>query len=76
MKPLPVELEAKIDEIHSWMFDGDLDRVVSLSRKSKTWVSKVLNKRVTPNADIIEAGVKVMNENKARFEIRPKLKIA
>lgn len=76
MKPLPEELTAKIDEIHSWMFDGDLDKVARLSRKSKGWVSKVFNKKVTPNMEVIVAGLQVMNENKVKFEIQPSMKIA
>lgn len=76
MKQIPVELEAKIDEIHSWMFDGDLDRVAELSKKSKDWVCKVLLKRVTPNMAVIQAGVQVMNENKAKLEINTSMKIA
>lgn len=76
MKPIPTELEAKIDEVHSWMFDGDLERVARLSRKSKDWVCKVLLKRVTPNLAVIEAGVQVMNENKARLEISAQMKAA
>ena len=76
MKPLPTELEAKIDEIHSWMFDGDLDKVAKICRKSRGWVSKVLNKKVTPNMEVIEAGIQVMNENKIKLEIRPTMQIA
>lgn len=68
MKPLPSELEAKIDEVKSWMFDGDQDKVASKSRKSRVWVNKVLNKKAF-NAQILEAGIEVMNENKRRFEI-------
>jgi hypothetical protein len=76
MKPIPSELEAKIDEIHSWMFDGDLDKVAKKAKKTKGWVSKVLNKRVQPNAEIITAAIKVMNENKALFEINATMKVA
>jgi hypothetical protein len=69
MKPLPKELDEKITEIHSWMFDGDQDRVAAKARKSREWVSKVLNKKAF-NAQIIEAAIEVMNENKARMEIK------
>jgi hypothetical protein len=67
MKNLPAELEAKIDEIHSWMFEGDQDKVAAKARKSREWVNKVLNKRAF-NAQILEAAIEVMNENKQRFE--------
>lgn len=76
MKQIPTELSAKIDEVHSWMFEGDLDRVAKLSRKSKEWVCKVLRKKVDPNMEIIEAGIQVMNENKMKLEIRPTMQIA
>lgn len=74
MKPLPPELEAKIDEVKSWMFDGDQDRVAAKSRKSREWVNKVLNKH-TFNAQILEAAIEVMNENKARFECGPEVRV-
>jgi hypothetical protein len=76
MKPIPTELEAKLDEIKSWMiFDGDQNRVAKKSGLSKQKVSAMLNKHVTPNKKLIEAGVEVMNENKATCEISP-MKIA
>lgn len=74
MKPLPHELEAKIDEVKSWMLEGDQDRVAAKSRKSREWVNKVLNKKAF-NAQILESAIQVMNENKARFEI-PVMKVA
>jgi hypothetical protein len=76
MKTIPEELQAKIDEAKSWMLEGDLDRVAKVSGKTKGWVSKVLNKRVQPNAEIITAAIKVMNENKALFEINATMKVA
>ena len=75
MRTLPPELEAKIDEVKSWMLDGDQDKVAARSRKSREWVNKVLNKKAF-NASILEAGIEVMNENKARFECSPKMKVA
>lgn len=69
------ELEAKIDEVKQWMFDGDQDKVAARSRKSREWVNKVLNKHAF-NAQILDAAIEVMNENKLRFEIQPKMKIA
>lgn len=75
MKALPVELEEKIDEINLWMFEGDRDRVAATSRKSREWVSKVLHKKAF-NSQILEAAIAIMNENKARFECAPKMKIA
>lgn len=75
MKQLSPDLEAKIDEIKMWMFEGDQDRVAAKSRKSREWVSKVLNKHAF-NPTIVECAIEVMNENKARFECNHKLKIA
>lgn len=75
MKSLPPELEAKLDEVKSWMFDGDQDKVAAKSRKSRVWVNQVLNKHAF-NALILESAIEVMNENKARFECNPKMKIA
>lgn len=68
MKPLPPELEAKIDEVKSWMFEGDQDRVAKKAKMTKTWVNMVLNKRAF-NARILVAAIEVMNANKAKFEI-------
>lgn len=76
MKPLPPELEAKINEIKSWMiFDGDQNRVAKKAGLSKQRVSAMFNNRATPNKRMIEAGVEVMNENKATCEVSP-MKIA
>lgn len=76
MKPIAPELEAKIDEVKLWMLEGDQKEVAKRSRTDEPRVSKVLNKRVPVNKKILEAAIEVMNENKARFEIQPKLKIA
>jgi hypothetical protein len=76
MKPLPEELTAKIDEIKSWLLvPGDQDKVAAKSRKCREYVNKVLNKKAF-NAEVIAAGVEVMNENKRLFEIKPTMKIA
>lgn len=77
MKALPPELEAKIDEIKSWMlFEGSQNEVARRARVDKMRVSKVLNKRISPTPKILDAAIEVMNENKARFECLPKMKIA
>lgn len=68
MKPLPPELEAKIDEVHSWMFDGDLDLVKKKCRMSKVYICRVLKKKAF-NQSVLEAAIEVMNDNKSRFEI-------
>lgn len=76
MKSLPTELEAKIDEVKSWMFDGDQKEV---ARRAGTWesrVSEVLNKKVPPQKKILEKAIEVMEENKSGFGIAPKMKIA
>lgn len=75
MKPLPKELDEKITEIHSWMFEGDQDKIAARTRKSRVFVNRVLNKRAF-NAQIIEVALEVMNENRARFELQPKMKLA
>ena len=76
MKTIPLELEQKIDEIKSWMFDGDQKRVASIAKVSKQTVSNVLNKRIPPSKKVIEASIKVINENKLAFDIQPTMKIA
>lgn len=68
MKPIPPELEAKIDEIKSWMMAGDQKEVAKRARTFETYVSQVLSKRVAPNKKVLEYAIQVMNENKARFE--------
>lgn len=73
MKSLPPELEAKIDEVKSWMFEGDQDKVAAKSRKSREWVNKVLNKKAF-NAQIVEAAIEVMEENRVRFRCSPLMK--
>ncbi len=75
MRAIPAELEAKIDEVHSWMLDGDLDKIKNMTRKSKEYVCKVLRKKAF-NPDVVIAGIQVMNENKAKFEISQTMKIA
>jgi transcriptional regulator with XRE-family HTH domain len=76
MKPLAPELEAKIDEISGWMLPGDQEEVARRARVDNSWVSKVLNKKMTPTKKVLDAAIEIMNENKARFEITPKMKIA
>lgn len=76
MKTLPAELEAKIDEIRSWMFEGDQKKVANKSGKDEPFVSRVLNKKTGPNKKVLDAGIEVMNENKVRFEIKPSMKVA
>lgn len=76
MKALAPELEAKIDEVNSWLFYADQKEV---AKRAKTWesrVSEVLNKKRPPTKRILEAAILVMNENKARFECSPKMKLA
>jgi hypothetical protein len=68
MKPLPAELEAKIDEIRSWMFGGYQRVVAQRAGTTEGVVSLMLNKKRTPSDKVIEAGLEVMNERKAKFE--------
>lgn len=74
MKPLPAELEAKINEINSWILFGDLKTVAKKARKSTVYTSNVLNKKAF-NKQVIEAAIEVMNANKEKFEI-PVMKVA
>jgi hypothetical protein len=76
MKALPAELEAKIDEIYSWMLDKDINKVAKISGRHRNWVSRVLRKKVAPDMKVIEAGIEVMNQTKARLEINSNMKIA
>lgn len=76
MKPLPTELDAKIDEIKLWMFEADQNEVARRAKVDKTRVSKVLNKRIAPTKKVLDAAIEVMEENKARFHCSPKMKIA
>lgn len=77
MKPLPPELDAKIDEIRSWMFNGDQAKVARRSGRDEPWVSRVLNKKLPPDKKIISAALEVMEENKAHFGCGgPRMKIA
>lgn len=69
MKPIPPELEAKIDEIKSWMMDGDQKEVAKRARTWETRVSQILNKRIAPDKKVLEYAIQVMNENKSRLEI-------
>lgn len=75
MKSIPAELEAKIDEVHSWLFEGDQDRVAAKARKSRVYVNRVLNKRAF-NMQVLEAGIEIMNKNKIALEIKPTMKVA
>jgi transcriptional regulator with XRE-family HTH domain len=71
MKPLAPELEAKIDEINGWMLSGDQEEVARRARVDSSWVSKVLNKKMTPTKKVLDAAIEVMEENKTRFQIKP-----
>lgn len=75
MITLPIELEQKIDEAKSWLFEGDQEKVAIKCRKSREWVNKVMNKKAF-NAQIVESAIEVMNENKAKFQISASMKVA
>jgi hypothetical protein len=76
MRTLPPELEAKIDEVKSWMLEGDQDEVARRARVDKTRVSKVLNKRIAPTKKVLDAAIEVMEDNRARFHCSQQMKIA
>jgi hypothetical protein len=75
LKTFPTELEHKLTEINEWMFYGDKGKVAKRSRKTLEYVGKVLSKKAF-NRHIIECAIEVMEENKARFQITPRMKIA
>lgn len=76
MKALPLELAAKIDEIKSWMMDGDQKEVAKRARTFETRVSQILNKKIYPDKRVLDVAIELMNENKLRFEVRPEMKVA
>jgi hypothetical protein len=76
MKALPPELDAKISELKSWMFNGDQDEVAKRAKMPKQNVSAMFNKKMTPSKKFLAAAIEVMNENKAMFEINDRMKIA
>ena len=76
MRTMSPELEAKIDEIKTWMFYGDAKEVAKRSQEWGTRVSEVLNKKRVPNKRILDAAIEIMNENKARFECGKTMKVA
>lgn len=73
---IPQELNEKLTEIKAWMFSGDQQEVARRARVKEQVVSMMLNRKRMPSKKVIECAIEVMNENKARFEIKPKLKIA
>lgn len=78
MKAIPTELQEKLAEVRSWLFDGDQKEVAKRSRSGEGHVSRVLNGKMNPNKRILDAAIEVMNENKSRFEIgvNPPMKVA
>lgn len=76
MKALTPELEAKITEARAWLFYGDVKEVAKRARTKPTRVSAMLNKKRSINKRVLDAAIEVMNENKLRFEIQPKMHIA
>lgn len=71
MRPLPPELEAKIDEIKAWLFYGDVKELAKRARIKGPAVSAMLNKKVFPSKRMLDYAIDLMNENKARFECGP-----
>jgi hypothetical protein len=76
MKKLSPELEARIDEIYSWMFEGDQKKVAKKARVDEPFVSRVLTKKVFPNKKVLDAAIEVMDENKVRFGCASNMKVA
>ena len=69
MRQFPAELSAKIDEVKTWLFDGDQQKIAKRAGKCEETVSRALNKKHLSPA-VIEIAVEVMNENKRLFEIQ------
>ncbi len=76
MKPLPTELSNKIDEIRTWMFNGGQKELARRARVSEARVSLFLNKKIPPTISLLDEGLKLMNERKAKWEINPNMKVA
>jgi hypothetical protein len=74
-KEIPQELATKLKEIDSWLFYGDKKKVAKRVGKRADYVGKVIAGELI-NPQIIDVAIEVMNENKARFEIKPKMKVA
>lgn len=69
MRQIPTELEAKIDEIKSWLFDGDQQKIAIRAGRREETVSRALNKKQFSPV-VIEVAAEVMHENKRLFEIQ------
>ena len=78
MRPLPPELEAKIDEVKLWMFNGGQRIIHIRTGVDEGTIAKMLNKKMTPSDKVLKAAIELMNERKAKFEVStvPKMKIA
>lgn len=68
MRQIPAELDAKIDEIKSWLFDGDQQKIAKRAQRREETVSRALNKKQF-SPIVIEVAAEVMHENKRLFEI-------
>lgn len=78
---IPTELQQKVIEANQWLFYGDKKEVAKRARKSEKYTIMVLKAVMNGdgskfNREIIECAIEVMNENKARFEITPTMKVA
>jgi hypothetical protein len=76
VRDIPEELHTKVIEIKSWLFHGDVKEVAKRSSTPRQTVSSMMNLKATPSKRVLECAIEVMNENKARFEIKPKMKVA
>jgi hypothetical protein len=78
MKPLPAELEAKIDEVKLWLPNGAIASIAKETNTAASNVSNMFNKKITMSDKVLKEGIRIMNERKAKFEISqtPKMKVA
>jgi hypothetical protein len=75
MKTKPQEFINKLSEVNSWLFYGDVAKVVKRSGKSLTYVSRVLAGK-HHNETIIQCAIEVMEENKVKFNCAQPMKVA
>ena len=77
MTSLPAELEAKIDQINSWMFRaGSQNRIAKRAGVSAAQVSMVLNKKKAPSPEFLKAAEQVVNEIRVEFGCEPMMKVS
>jgi len=72
---IPAELSQKLIEVNEWLFYGDKKEVAKRAHKSYNYTCQVLD-GARMCKEVIVCAIEVSNENKARFEITPKMQVA